>query len=396
MELYAFTCNFCGAACPVDCFPTHKDSFICHNAVCFAHAPSDLNEFSPIGEKCLAAASVSLLPAHTDVLNHTLFRDIASTRQPREETREEDHEERISDGEEAIAHSEATSHAQKVRKLATTLQALPRPTALDYLFDISCVPSISEIVPGLFLGNMACVDNETVLKSYKINAVISVISPRRVPFPRTRAPDGGAGLHPLEKLFPNKDRMVIVAHDRRSEDLIQHFEGACNFIYRHRHPVTASTVAISDTDGRNEQEKVDLPTSSTDNEENIPRSGRVLIHCTQGISRSATIVAAYLMWRKRESAARILTFIKNKRPNINPNEGFLDQLLVWQEVGYDVWDNKQFRVPCFEYMQLQGRLLEYGDLEKRKRRARRDLAAKAGEIKAVEVPELAVPPVSNP
>lgn len=375
MNLYAFTCNFCGTACPVDCFPTHKDKFICHNAVCFAHAPSDLNDFNPIREKSRSRAPVALLPTETDAFNATPTCDSLSTCLLREEMRKEGDEERINDDKEETTDCETTTQAQKMQSLINTLQAAPRPAALDCLFDISCIPSISEVVPGLFLGNMECVDNEAVLRSYKINAVVSIISPKRVPFPRTRAPDSGSGIHPLEKLFTIKDRMVIVSYDRRSEDLIQHFEGACSFIYRHRHPVTASTVADSDTDARREQEKVDRPTSFKNKEEKTTKGGRVLVHCTQGISRSATIVAAYLMWRKRETAARILTLIKNKRPKINPNEGFLDQLLVWQDARYNIWDSKDFQVPCIEYAQLQGRFLDYECLEKRGREAKRGYGA---------------------
>lgn len=57
----------------------------------------------------------------------------------------------------------------------------------------------------------------------------------------------------------------------------------------------------------------------------------VLVHCQMGISRSTTIVAAYLMWAKNMTAAKALAFIEKKRPFINPNKGFRKQLLRWQD-----------------------------------------------------------------
>lgn len=372
MDWNVFTCTFCGSVCPVECFPTHKDKFICHNMVCFAHAPSNLDKLSPLRQHSTSTAPVSLLPTQTDAFESAHTRDILPASLPLEkETHEEDNEESMTVG-------PTQNQERKIRFLVKKLQEASIPTALDYLFDTSSVPSISEIVPGLFIGNIACIDNESVLKRYDINAVISVISPRRLPFPESQTPLGGSDPHPLEKLFTIKDRMVIVAYDRRSENLIQHFDGTCKFIYRHRHPITSATVADSDTDARSDQEKVNLPTSSTNTKEKSPKGGRVLVHCTEGISRSATIVAAYLMWRKRETAAKILTYIKHKRPKINPNEGFLHQLQVWQDVHYNIWDNKQFRVPCNEYRELQERLLNYRSQEMLKKAARRRLRVGSG------------------
>ncbi|ROV97974.1 hypothetical protein VMCG_07061 [Cytospora schulzeri] len=375
MDLYAFNCNFCGTACPVDCLPTHRDKYICHNVVCFAHAPSDLIKFNPIRKKLPSSPPVDFLATQTDALDTTTICDTSSsTSPPREKTdddddgvnedeeEDEEDEEGQQDWEESTSDDETPTQEEKIDNLVDIIQSAPGPSKLDNLFQRAGLPSITEIVPGLFLGNMACVDNEAILKSYKINAVISIVSPRRMPFPRTRAPGGGHNLHPLEKRFSIKDRMVIVASDRRYEDLIQHFEGACNFIYRRRHPVTSATVADSDTDARSEQEKVHLPTSSNtknaENEEN-PKGGRVLVHCTQGVSRSATIVAAYLMWRKRETAAKVLAFMKSKRPRVHPNYGFLDQLVVWEDVRYVIWESKRFLAPCDEYSELKNRLRRY-------------------------------------
>lgn len=54
--------------------------------------------------------------------------------------------------------------------------------------------------------------------------------------------------------------------------------------------------------------------------------GNVLVHCTAGISRSATIVIMYLMKKYNESYEHILSYVKGKRKCVDPNKGFLEQL----------------------------------------------------------------------
>lgn len=59
---------------------------------------------------------------------------------------------------------------------------------------------------------------------------------------------------------------------------------------------------------------------------------RVLVHCNQGRSRSATIVAAYLISTGQcSSADDAFQFLKIRRPCVNPNHGFQRQLQDWAE-----------------------------------------------------------------
>lgn len=55
-------------------------------------------------------------------------------------------------------------------------------------------------------------------------------------------------------------------------------------------------------------------------------SEKILVHCHQGISRSATLVIAYVAWKDGLSIADALMFVKSKRGIIHPNAGFLNQL----------------------------------------------------------------------
>lgn len=59
--------------------------------------------------------------------------------------------------------------------------------------------------------------------------------------------------------------------------------------------------------------------------------GRVFVHCCQGVSRSTSLVIAYLMWRKSQSFDDAFKFVKNARGIANPNMGFACQLLQCQK-----------------------------------------------------------------
>ena len=66
----------------------------------------------------------------------------------------------------------------------------------------------------------------------------------------------------------------------------------------------------------------------------------VLVHCQQGISRSASIVIAYLMATKKKSFKHVFKMIKEKRPIVKPNQNFIDQLQTFEaklkELDYDL------------------------------------------------------------
>lgn len=57
----------------------------------------------------------------------------------------------------------------------------------------------------------------------------------------------------------------------------------------------------------------------------------VLVHCQMGISRSATIVLAFLMYFYGLDLRCAFTLLKHRRRIINPNYGFREQLKQYQE-----------------------------------------------------------------
>lgn len=57
----------------------------------------------------------------------------------------------------------------------------------------------------------------------------------------------------------------------------------------------------------------------------------VYVHCAAGISRSVTMLAAWLMLRHGWSAADAVRWIQQRRSIASPNPGFLRQLRKWQD-----------------------------------------------------------------
>lgn len=59
---------------------------------------------------------------------------------------------------------------------------------------------------------------------------------------------------------------------------------------------------------------------------NFIKQAPTVVHCAMGISRSATICASYLMRKYNITANQAINHIKNNRPVVNPNKGFMEQL----------------------------------------------------------------------
>ena len=56
------------------------------------------------------------------------------------------------------------------------------------------------------------------------------------------------------------------------------------------------------------------------------KNGRVLLHCSQGVSRSASLAIAYLMWKQMKTFDDTLAAVKAIRGVANPNIGFTCQV----------------------------------------------------------------------
>ena len=61
----------------------------------------------------------------------------------------------------------------------------------------------------------------------------------------------------------------------------------------------------------------------------IEKEQCVYIYCLAGISRSPTLVASYLMRKYSIGCDEALDYIRERRPQIQPNEGFMNKLQVF-------------------------------------------------------------------
>lgn len=61
------------------------------------------------------------------------------------------------------------------------------------------------------------------------------------------------------------------------------------------------------------------------------QGGRVFVHCCKGVSRSTSLVIAYLTWLQRCTFQDAFNFVKAARAVTNPNLGFACQLLQFQK-----------------------------------------------------------------
>jgi hypothetical protein len=59
--------------------------------------------------------------------------------------------------------------------------------------------------------------------------------------------------------------------------------------------------------------------------------GSVLIHCSQGVSRSCSFAIAWLMYRANVSFSQAISIVRNKRSVCEPNLGFICALMEWEK-----------------------------------------------------------------
>ncbi|KAJ7876284.1 protein-tyrosine phosphatase-like protein [Mycena leptocephala] len=79
-----------------------------------------------------------------------------------------------------------------------------------------------------------------------------------------------------------------------------------------------------------------LPTTCRFIKEALDGGGKVFCHCVMGISRSATVVCAYLMFSQHISAGQAIRSVRTRRPRARPNYSFIRQLQVFFECNYDI------------------------------------------------------------
>ncbi len=134
----------------------------------------------------------------------------------------------------------------------------------------------------------------------------------------------------VENVFPDafEYKQISLADDKKS-DLSAHFEAAFAFIDAALAPdgenggARGGGDAGGDEGGKDDESKQDGKAS--------PQPSRVLVHCYQGVSRSSTVVLAYLMQKFSWTLKDTWDYVKPLRPMINPNPGFWRQLAAFEK-----------------------------------------------------------------
>ncbi|KZT64540.1 hypothetical protein DAEQUDRAFT_732477 [Daedalea quercina L-15889] len=141
---------------------------------------------------------------------------------------------------------------------------------------------MDEVIPGLWIGDLSSALNTEQLREHNIRSVLTAMR----------------GRVRIDETFNN---LQINLDDTEDADVLGHVVTAIQFI-----------------------------------ESELEKGRGVLVHCQAGLSRSATIVAAYLMYVQHIDYEAALDLIRDVRPNVQPNEGFLRQLAVFQEASFRV------------------------------------------------------------
>jgi len=135
------------------------------------------------------------------------------------------------------------------------------------------------IIPNLFLGNMEAGFNPKFLRDKGIRAVLQVC----------QTPPNIQPVHTI-------NRWIIPVPDIPSTQLLPYFQYTCNWI---QHQLRAGNP--------------------------------VLVHCMAGVSRSATVIIAFLMWAFNWNLEQAAMYVRQRRWVIYPNQGFIQQLRQWEK-----------------------------------------------------------------
>lgn len=205
-------------------------------------------------------------------------------------------------------------------------------------------PSLDEIEPNLFLGNLTSSTNFLTLHANRISAIVSINTGCFEMWDRPWN----------RELVPKERHLFIPALDNATQDLLQHMTEACDFIERMRsisieRPVSPIFVDLWDSDSEGEAPE----TTETKGKEATPETQTspnvILVHCDVGVSRSATIMIAYLMRKYRILLKDAMARVKAKRRKIRPNDSFREQLEIWEKTGYEVYEDSEAKTPKLEY-----------------------------------------------
>ncbi|KAG8805947.1 hypothetical protein FRC17_005257 [Serendipita sp. 399] len=166
---------------------------------------------------------------------------------------------------------------------------------------------ISEVIPGfLYISDITCA-SDGILAQAGFTHVISILS------------------GPIPWLGPSSNAPCRVLNvrcdDDPQEDIIQHVELTNRFIgdaWREGNPTNNNSI--------NNTLRSTRPPPPPQQQKT-----KVLCHCLAGVSRSPTVVAAYLIQAFGMRTDDALTLLRERREVVEPNPGFVHQLFMYEK-----------------------------------------------------------------
>lgn len=154
---------------------------------------------------------------------------------------------------------------------------------------------MDRILGGIYVGSyQPLAANVDLKEKYKITHILSVI--------KGDLPPG------IDRKYQIKR---ILIDDIPSENVVELFSKTNEFIDEALFPAN-------------------IPASEDPKKQNSHR-GAILIHCSEGVSRSVTFTVAYLMYKYKLSLQNALHAVQRKRSAAQPNVGFMEQLKIYEE-----------------------------------------------------------------
>lgn len=155
----------------------------------------------------------------------------------------------------------------------------------------------SQITDSVFLSNLGVATNVNALEALGITHVVNCTP--ECTFANERKDIDS--LSPAEIAYANNlEYLRIPVIDDRDVRIADYFDQATEFV---QHALA-----------KNEKDNI----------------CRVLVHCKHGQSRSATVLAAWLIRFQGHTASSAVQHMKACRPKVRPNEGFLSQLTEFE------------------------------------------------------------------
>lgn len=174
----------------------------------------------------------------------------------------------------------------------------------QYDYDLGCISTILD--QRLYLGSCEAATNVNVLRQNKITHIVNctdcIFEPKEK-WTSTKHAHNPSTPH-LEISY-----LYLPMADVSNEPISWYFEPAIKFI---------STVL------------------------NANENNRILIHCRQGVSRSATITIAYVMYANSWRLDHALQYVQKQRSVVDPNEGFMVHLKEFEKRLFNSNYNKDF------------------------------------------------------